>query len=73
MSDEGNEPFTHEKLVVCVHSTSNAIKVTPIHSHKPIPFWVPQECVHDDSEVYKTGQEGKLVVKMYWAIKQGWA
>lgn len=69
---EGNEPFTHPKQVICVHATPEAIKVTPIHPHKPIPFWVPQDCVHDDSEVYRKGDEGKLVVKMWWARKEKW-
>ena len=72
MSDEGLEPFTYEKKVICVHSTPGAIKVTPIHPHRPIPFFVPHECVHDDSEVFETGHEGKLVVKTYWAKTKGW-
>lgn len=71
MSD-GEEAFTHPKQVICVHATEDAIKVTPIHPHKPIPFWVPQACVHADSEVYKKGDEGKLVVKMFWAEKEKW-
>ncbi len=72
MSEEGDEPFTYEKRVICVHSTKDAIKVTPVDPHKPIPFWVPQECVHDDSDVFEKGGEGKLVVKVSWAEKQGW-
>jgi hypothetical protein len=72
MSSEGDQPFTYSKEVICVQSTGDAIKVTPIHPHKPIPFWVPQEYVHDDSEIYKVGDEGKLVVKKSWADKQGW-
>lgn len=71
MSD-GDDPFTHSQRVVCVHTTQEAIKVTPVHPHKPIPFWVPQDCVHDDSDVYDKGHEGRLVVKKYWADKQGW-
>lgn len=67
-----NEPFEYDKIVICVHDTPDAIKVTPVQPHRPIPFWVPQECIHDDSEVYKRGQEGKLIVKEYWAVKQGW-
>jgi len=34
--------------------------------------WIPQSQIHDDSEVYKEGHEGKLVIKMWWARKQGW-
>lgn len=72
MSDGGNEPFTHEQKVICVHASPGALKVTPIHPHKPISFWVPRENLHDDSEVYDKGHEGKLVVKMWWAKLQGW-
>lgn len=33
--------------------------------------WVPQSVVHDDSEVWKVGDEGTLVVKQWWAEKNG--
>ena len=72
MSAGGNEPFEYEEIVICVHQTPDAIKVTPVQPHKPIPFWVPQANIHDDSEVYKKGQEGKLIVKMWYAIEKGW-
>jgi hypothetical protein len=36
-------------------------------------FWVPQSVVHDDSEVYKEGDEGKLVVQLWFAEKEGWS
>lgn len=72
MSDRGNEPFTFEKKVICVHTTPESIKVTPLPPHTAEAFWIPQECIHEDSEVYKKGDEGKLVVKMYKAISMGW-
>lgn len=31
--------------------------------------WVPKSVVHDDSEIWKKGDTGKLVVKMWWAEK----
>lgn len=69
----GNGPFTHEKKVICVAETAGgAIKVTPVHPHKPIPFTVPKSVIHDDSEVWKKGQEGKLVVQLWFAVKEGW-
>lgn len=34
--------------------------------------WIPQVCVHDDSEVWGVGHLGKLVVKRWFALKQGW-
>jgi hypothetical protein len=34
--------------------------------------WVPNSVVHDDSEVYNAANaEGKLVVHMWWAQKEG--
>lgn len=33
--------------------------------------WVPKSCVHDDSEVFKKGDEGKFIVKTWWAEKNG--
>jgi hypothetical protein len=35
--------------------------------------WVPQDCIHDDSEVYESGQVGNLVVKegSWWARQEG--
>ena len=34
-------------------------------------FWVPKSVVHEDSEVYKEEHEGKLLVKRWWAEKEG--
>jgi hypothetical protein len=36
------------------------------------PTWIPQSQVHEDSEIWGEGQEGDLVVKLWWAEKQGW-
>lgn len=33
--------------------------------------WVPQSCVDDDSEVWKEGDAGALVVKAWFAEKEG--
>lgn len=33
--------------------------------------WVPKSQIHDDSEVYKKGQEGDLIVKSWWAEQNG--
>lgn len=29
--------------------------------------WIPKSCLHDDSEVYAHGHEGKVVVASWWA------
>jgi hypothetical protein len=33
--------------------------------------WVPKSCLHDDSEVYEEGHAGNVVVKEWWALKEG--
>lgn len=33
--------------------------------------WVPKSVIDDDSEVYKGGTSGELVVKWWWAQKNG--
>lgn len=33
--------------------------------------WVPKSLIHDNSEVYKMGSEGELVVPEWWAIEKG--
>ena len=35
--------------------------------------WWPKSVIHDDSEVYDLGHEGRLVVKHWAAVKRGWA
>jgi hypothetical protein len=35
--------------------------------------WVPKSVIHDDSEVWEMGQKtGSLVVKRWFAAKNGW-
>jgi len=35
--------------------------------------WIPKSAIHDDSEVWKTGQEtGALVIHGWLADKRGW-
>ena len=56
--------------VVCVAETDKAICVSsPLFDEDE---WVPKSQVHDDSEVWKEGQEGDLVVKDWIAEKKGW-
>jgi hypothetical protein len=33
--------------------------------------WCPQSVISDDSEVYRRGDEGQLVVQAWWAEKEG--
>ncbi len=34
-------------------------------------MWIPQSVIDDDSECYKEGDEGDLVVARWWAEKNG--
>jgi hypothetical protein len=34
--------------------------------------WIPRSVIHDDSECYEDGDDGKVVVESWWAEKQGW-
>ena len=36
------------------------------------PQWIPYDHITDDSEVYKKGHEGKLIVTDWIAEKKGW-
>lgn len=33
--------------------------------------WIPKSVIHEDSEVWKGGQSGEVVVKQWWADKEG--
>lgn len=35
--------------------------------------WVPKSQIHDDSEVYKEGHAGRLVITRWIAEQKGWA
>lgn len=36
------------------------------------PKWIPKSLIHDDSEVWKEGQRGDLVVPEWFAEKSEW-
>jgi len=36
------------------------------------PQWIPQKHITEDSEVYRKGDEGKLVVTDWIAEQKGW-
>lgn len=57
----------------CVRATAKAILVE-LERGKAV--WIPNSCVHDNSEVYEVGEEGNegtVVVKTWWAEKEGLA
>jgi hypothetical protein len=34
--------------------------------------WIPKSQIHDDSEVYKEGTDGTLIVTAWFAEQRGW-
>ena len=66
---EDDDIFHRIEDAKCERETSRAILV----SHDDLgELWIPKSCVHDDSEVFGDGDLGDLVVKSWWAEKQGW-
>ena len=58
------------KRVVCIRESAKAILcVGPTGK----PRWIPSSVVHEDSEVFALNQRGTLVVKRWWAEKEGLA
>jgi hypothetical protein len=55
----------------CTKETSFAILVLSDFFDKG-EEWIPQSQIHDDSEVYREGTEGTLVVSAWLAQKRGW-
>lgn len=36
-------------------------------------YWIPQKCIDDESEIWKDGDEGELVVSQWIAEEKGLA
>lgn len=54
-------------------NTSKKGALFKIYSFKSdLAVWIPQSCIHDDSEVWKKGQRGDLVIMEWFAEKKGW-
>jgi hypothetical protein len=56
--------------VICTCETPNAIKVRVEGTGKE--FWVPKSVIDDESETYKDGTSGNLIVADWFAEKQCW-
>jgi hypothetical protein len=63
MSDDTFEVEAESKI-----STERAVLVL-LETGEEI--WVPQSVIHENSEIWKGGQEGKLVVASWWAKSRG--
>lgn len=64
--DDGHEPVRVAE-VQCTKQTERAI-LCVIEGED---VWVPQSLVHDDSEVYRQGDFGTLIVPKWFARKNG--
>jgi hypothetical protein len=67
MPSENDDPVDLGRAV-CVEERKLAVRVVLAGVH----YWLPKSILHDDSEVYKMGDSGKLIVKQWWAEKEGW-
>lgn len=56
----------------CTRATDKAVCVR-LEADAAKELWIPQSCVHDDSEVWQSGQAGNVVVKRWWAEERGLA
>ena len=59
----------HIENAKCVKATEAAILV----EIEGAQHWIPQSCVTDESEVWKEGQEGTLVITDWIAEQKGLA
>jgi hypothetical protein len=53
---------------LCVHETASAIRVRLEDGRAQ---WIPKSVVSEDSEVWKHGDEGELVIAGWFALKEG--
>lgn len=70
-NDTGSEPCTLGDGKI-IRQTEKAV----LALIKDKEIWIPISCIHDDSEAYSTDadhSEGTIVVKQWWAEKNGHA
>jgi len=65
----GDEPHSMGEVSVTAE-TAKALLCVPSKGEQ---YWIPKSVVHDDSEAWKKGDSGNLVVKFWWAEKNGHA
>lgn len=63
--------MTSCKLGKCRVDAQTAHAIHVVMKEDNEEHWIPQSVVHDDSEVWSNGDEGELVVKEWWAEKNG--
>lgn len=68
-NDEGSEPHTLGEGKI-IRETDKAV-LARIDDKE---VWIPKSCIHDDSEAFSAAadqNEGTIVVKRWWAEKNG--
>lgn len=65
-----NEPVSLGEVVSVVRETDKALCV---ELDGGVEQWVPKSVIHDDSEVWNAETTGELIVKYWWAEKNGLA
>ena len=73
--DDSDETVTFADATA-VYATERALRVRiPRPGRAPLETWVPQSVIHEDSEVYDAGANatGRLVLKLWWAEREGLA
>lgn len=68
--DDGDDPFEFPDPVIAERDSGEALMLRIEGTNKK--FWCPKSQIHDDSEVYEEGHEGTLVVRNWFAQKEGW-
>lgn len=66
----GNQTVSIER-VTCLRSSKLAILVRLGRASGRDTFWIPQSIIDVDSEVYAEGHSGRLVIRAWWARKEG--
>lgn len=51
----------------CIRNTEKAILVVLVDGTE---HWIPQSNIHEDSEVYRRGDKGKLIITKWIAIQR---
>ncbi len=54
----------------CTAATGKAISVEA--PDLDVPHWIPHSQITDESEVWKVGDEGDMVVSDWFAEQRGW-
>lgn len=69
--EEGNEEPVTIEGASCDRETKLALLCVIPAGRRRVEKWIPKSQIHDDSEVYKPGTSGKLVITGWFAEREG--